>query len=290
MNALIAAARAIHFLSLMVIFGGSAFTALLHRANLPAPSLRTERILFSVAALLAIASAALWFCLIAGQMSGNWRGSIDPATLELVASETRFGQIAVVRAVAMAALLAACIGDMTAHRKAVPLLAGLLLVLLAPISHAAAADADIAIAGVTTDAAHLLTAGFWLGGLVILAMLVIHSWADRAALIAALRLFSFWGSLAVAVLVITGVINAVSIVPVSAASLHDAYFNLLVVKVALAGAMIALAVLNRWRFAPALEHGRRGAMRHLTGSIGIEIALGIAVVGIAAFLGLMGPH
>jgi putative copper resistance protein D len=54
--------------------------------------------------------------------------------------------------------------------------------------------------------------------------------------------------------------------------------------------MIALAALNRWRFTPALQHGRGGAVRHLTGSISIEIALGIGVVTIAGFLGLMGPH
>lgn len=271
----------------MAIFGGSAFAALLHRAGLQSASMRAQWMLFAVAAALALASGVLWFCLIGGQMSGAWRGSFDPATLELVASQTRFGQIAMVRFVGLIALCAYV--GVGRDRLALPVLAGVLLVSLAPISHAAAEDAGIAIAGAASDAAHLLTAGFWLGGLLVLAMLVMQRTA-RSALVRALRLFSTWGSLAVGVLVITGLVNAVSIVPVAAVSIHDPYFNLLAVKVALAATMIGLAALNRWRFAPALQSGTRGAVRHLTGSISVEIGLGIAVVAIAACLGLMGPH
>jgi putative copper resistance protein D len=287
-NALLAAARAVHFASLMVIFGGSAFSALLHRANLPDPPLRAERILFAVASTLAFASAIVWFCLIGGQMSGDWRGSIDPATLELLATQTRFGQIAMARFVGLIALCV-YVRAATRRRLALPVLAGVLLVSLAPISHAAAEDAGVAVAGAVSDAAHLLTAGFWLGGLLALGMLVVQR-MERSALVRSLRLFSMWGSLAVGVLVITGLVNAASIVPASAVSIHDPYFNLLAVKVALAATMIGLAALNRWRFAPALQSGSCGAVRHLTGSITAEIGLGMAVVAIAAWLGLMGPH
>jgi len=85
-------------------------------------------------------------------------------------------------------------------------------------------------------------------------------------------------------------INAVSILPLSALSFHNPYFGLLAVKVGLALAMIALASLNRWRFAPGIRNQRPGAVRHLAGSIGIEIALGVSVVGIVGILGLIAPH
>lgn len=94
----------------------------------------------------------------------------------------------------------------------------------------------------------------------------------------------------VALLVITGLISAVSILPLSAMSFHNAYFGLLLVKVGLALAMIALAALNRWRFAPALRNGEGRAARCLAGSISAEIALGVTVVGIVGYLGLMAPH
>ena len=263
---------------------------LLNRAKLPPPPLRAERMLFAGAAALALVSSVVWFCLIGGQMSGDWRGSIDPATLELVARGTRFGQIAVARFAGLVALWLLSMSAAARRSVSVPILAGLLLVLLAPSGHAAAADQGIAIAGAVADGAHLLTAGFWLGALITLATLLLQRAPDRAALPGALGLFSLWGSFAVAILVITGAINAAVIVPLSAANFRDPYFNLLLLKVGLAAMMIGLAALNRWRFAPALDRGQDGAVRHLTGSVGIEIALGIGVVTLAACLGIMGPE
>jgi len=290
MMALLAFARAVHFASLMGMFGGSAYTALLQRARLPTPHARNERMVLVCAATLALASGLLWFCLIAGEMSGDLRGSIDPGILKLVASETRFGHIFAARFLALIALVFVCGGTTSAKRGvAIAILSGVLLASLAPISHAAA-DMGPMVLGAASDAAHLLTAGFWFGGLIVLAMLALQRCDYRATLIRPLRLFSLWGSFAVGILVITGLTNALSIIPTSAVSFRDPYFNLLVVKAALAGTMIGFAALNRWQFAPALERGSRGAVRHLTGSIGIEIILGVAIVGVAALLGLMGPR
>lgn len=290
MIALLAAARAIHFVGLMAIFGASTYGLLLRRAGLPEPPVRPERVLFVIASTLALTSAIVWFCLIAGQMSGDWRGSIDPGTLQLAASATRFGQIFVARFIGLATLWFMCAFRTKPHALVVPIFAGLLLISLGPVSHAAAAPGDVALFGAANDAAHLLTSGFWLGGLMVLAILVPRYRAGPAALLGPLRLFSTWGGVAVALLVITGLINAASILPVSARSFHNAYFGLLLVKIGLASLMIGIAILNRWRFAPALENGGPGAVRHLTGSIGIEITLGITVVGIAGYLGLTTPH
>ena len=94
----------------------------------------------------------------------------------------------------------------------------------------------------------------------------------------------------VAVLVITGLINAISILPAPEMLLRSSYFDLLLGKVGLALMMIGLAAINRWHFAPALRTGGSTARRHLAYSVGIEIALGFTVVGIAAYLGLTSPH
>lgn len=289
MIALLAAARAIHFASLMSIFGGSAYSTLLRRAGHPGSSVKPARILFVIAATLALVSGVVWFCLIAGQMSGSWANSADLPTLELAASGTRFGQIFLARFVGLAALWLMCV-SMKANPLAVAILAGLVLASLGPVSHAAAINGDIAFAGAANDAAHLLTAGFWLGGLMILALLVPQHLARPTELVGPLRLFSTWGTLVVALLVATGLTNAALILPTSALSLHNAYFDLLVVKAGLALAMIALAAMNRWRFAPAIRNERPRAVRYLTVSVGVEIGLGVAVVGIAGLLGLTTPH
>ncbi|HZC38392.1 MAG TPA: CopD family protein [Sphingomicrobium sp.] len=273
----------------MAIFGAGAYAALLRRAALPEPNARYVRVLFVIAATLALISAIAWFSLIAGQMSGSWQGSVDPAVLELAASGTRFGQIFVGRFIGLGVLWFLCI--LRQRGLVVSALAALLLASLAPISHAAAAGAgDLGAINAMGDATHLLTGGFWLGGLLVLAMLVPSHRADPAGLLGPLRLFSIWGSYAVALLVVSGLINAFSILSLSAMSLRNAYFDVLLVKVGLALAMIALAALNRWRFAPALRNGGGRATRNLASSIGAEIALGVTVVGIAGYLGLMPPH
>jgi putative copper resistance protein D len=73
-------------------------------------------------------------------------------------------------------------------------------------------------------------------------------------------------------------------------SLHNSYFELLLVKVALASVMIGLAALNRWRFAPALRSGGERAMPRLSASVGSETALGFTIVAIVGLLGVMAPH
>ena len=290
MTALLAATRALHFVSLMVIFGGSAFAALLSQAKLNGPPVKTTSILFICAATLAICSAIVWFCLIAGQMSGSWQGSIDPSTLELTAFGTRFGRIFVGRGTGLGLLWIMCAVGMRPDRITIPILAGLLLVSLAPISHAAAGGRESPVFGTVNDAMHVLTAGFWLGGLMILALLKVSIGKDSDGRISALRLFSSCGSLIVAVLIVTGLTNAASILPSSERSLHNAYVDVLLLKIGLASIMVVLAATNRWHFVPALRRNEIRAAGYLAVSIWTEIILGMTVVGITGYLGLMAPH
>jgi putative copper resistance protein D len=287
---LLAAARAIHFASLMAIFGGSTYAVLLRRAGFWKSPPKGVRALFAIAATLAIVSGIIWFCLIAGQMSGSWQGSVDPSVLQLAASGTRFGHIFLTRFIGLIGLWLVCVIKPRRNTLALPILAGLLLVSLAPISHAAASGGDIATTGAVSDAIHLATAGFWLGGLMVLSLLIASHRGDGAALAGSLRIFSFWGSAVVALLAITGVMNALSILPVPMMSLSNPYFDLLLVKVGLTAVMVVLAALNRWRFAPALPGGGERSMRQLASSVGLEIALGLLVVAIVGILGTMAPH
>lgn len=290
MTALLASARAIHFASLMIIFGGSAYALLLRQTGLSDSPPKGVRALFVTAATLAIVSGIIWFGLIAGQMSGSWEGSLDPAVLRLAAFDTRFGQIFLARFIGLIVLCLMCARRATPDSLPVAILAGLLLATLGPISHAAAGENGIVSVGAVNDAAHLLTAGLWLGGLVVLAMFVRRHSGERDSLLGALRLFSSWGTAVVMLLVVTGLINAISIVPLSMMSLGNPYFELLLVKVGLASVMIGLAALNRWHFAPALRTGGETAKQRLSASIGSEIVLGVVVVSVVGVLGLMPPH
>jgi putative copper resistance protein D len=287
---LIAAIRAIHFASLMALFGGSAFAALLRRARLLHAPDNAIRVLGLAEAILALVSAIGWFCLVAGEMSGDWQGSLDPAVLRLAASGTRFGQIFGVRIIGLCALCCVCFAWMRSNSVKVPIFAGLLLASLAPVSHAAAGDGDAVTIGTASDAAHLLAGGFWLGGLVVLALIIFRLRPRPAGLVGPLRVFSFWASLAVALLVFTGSINLLLIVPVADMSLRNPYFALLLVKIGLAAVMIGLAGLNRWRFTAALASGDEWAVRPLASSVGLETVLAFLVAAIVGYLGTMAPH
>ena len=290
MIALLAAVRAVHLASLMSIFGASAYSMLLRRAGFREPPVRSTRIFLVVAATLALVSNVAWLSLVAGQMSGSWANSTDPSTLEMAASATRFGRIYVARLAGLAVLWCIIILK-TPRPRLTSIVAGLLLASLAPVSHAAAAaGGEVAILGAANDALHLLTAGFWIGGLTILAMLIPQLWRSPKELLGPLRIFSVWGTLVVVLLVATGLINAASILPAPSMFGESAYFGLLVVKVALASTMIALAALNRWRFAPAIRNERAGSVRNLARSVRLELVIGITVIGIAASLGLVSPH
>lgn len=290
MSAWLATARAIHLGSLMIIFGGSAYAALLQQAGLGAPPAKRLRWLFGTAAVFALASGIAWFCMIAGQMSGSWKGALDPATLELTGSATRFGHIFLPRLIGLVALCAVCVVPRRRNGIALPILAGLLLVSLAPVSHAAASDNDSAILGAASDAAHVLAAGWWVGALAALTLMIAGRREDPAALSASLRLFSAWGSFVVGLLVLTGVANALMILPPAAMSLHNLYFTLLLVKVGAALLMMALAALNRWRLAPALQGRGTSSVLNLSRSVGVELVLGLVIVGIVGYLGTMAPH
>lgn len=289
MTLLLAAVRAIHFASLMAIFGGASYAMLLQRSRL-GERLEGTGSLFMIAASLALVSGIVWFCLIAGRMSGSWEGALDPSIVKLAATSTRFGHIFSGRFIGLAALWLICTFRIGSNRLGISILAGLLLASLGPISHSAASGSDIVSIGAISDAAHLLTAGVWLGGLIVLAMFLKPHRGDVTSMLRGLRLFSICGTPTVAILVVSGLINAILILPVSEMSVHNSYFDLLLLKVGLASAMIILAALNRCRFTPALGKGEEGAARHLATSVTGEIVLGLTVLATAGLLGMMAPQ
>ena len=290
MTAVFASVRAIHFVSLMAVFGASFYLLLLRRHHLIEMSARAARVLFAGAASLALVSAIAWLVLVAGQMSGDWHAALDPIVITAVATDTEFGRIAVARIAGLAVLWLLCILQRPSPGYVGVLFAIVTLGALGLTSHAAASSGGFAIVRAANDAIHLLAAGFWLGGLIVLAALVAHFHQAPANLRGPFQLFSTWGTYAVALLVLSGISNAAVILPVSLASAHSAYAHLLAIKITLALGMVALAVVNRMQLVPALRDGENRITRFLGQSVRAELFLGALVVGIAGYLGLMPPR
>lgn len=86
----------------------------------------------------------------------------------------------------------------------------------------------------------------------------------------------------VAVLAVAGVVLAVIQVQAPRALIDTAYGRLLLVKLGLLLLLFALAALNRWRLTGPAEAGDGPAGRSLVRSMGLEMLIVLAILGVAA--------
>src|SRR6185312_9042203 len=130
--------------------------------------------------------------------------------------------------------------------------AGLSLASLAFVGHAADMEGLAGLGHELNQAAHLLAAGAWLGGLWPLHALLRRAGPDEPAVADGVAHFSQMGYIAVALVAATGIVNTCMLVGTIKALFGTAYGRLLIVKVALYLAMVAIALTNRLVLAPRL--------------------------------------
>jgi putative copper resistance protein D len=281
---LFALVRALHFAGLMAIFGAAAL-AFLAREPRNDPRLRRP---LGIAALVALATAILSLCLTTGEMTGVPEASYDIFSVTTVVAQTFYGNVFMVRIALLIGLCLLCVADTGPGLKA--LTAGLALALLGLTSHAAAAgDARYEYVRAAVDALHLLAAGFWIGGLVALLPPIFTRPGDVPKLVAKLRLFSFYGLIAVAILVVAGTLNGVAILDVRGMQWSGTYLTWLAVKLVLAGVMIALALTNRFGVLPALARGETEARDTIPLTVLAELGCAGLILLAVGFLGLTSP-
>src|SRR5258707_2730565 len=96
------------------------------------------------------------------------------------------------------------------------------------------------------------------------------------------------GYAAVALLALTGAINSLLLVGSLRAMFGTPYGRLLAFKILLFLAMVAVAMINRFRLAPRLSRDP-GALRELRRTVALEQSLGLAVLAIGSVLGTWPP-
>jgi putative copper resistance protein D len=264
-------ARALHDASVMVLFGSACLLALF-AAKVPELAFEGSGLTLGRrgASLLALASAPAW--LIGTQGTVSWLMSAPG------------GWILLARLVLLILLVGAV---WTGRLRVTAWLSGAALVLIAATGHAAGASLQgFAVIGAANDSLHLLTAAYWVGGLcVLLAMLGSRPSAPR--LPQAVALFAEWGMITVALLLMTGIINAAIVLLGNPGHDNLVYAGFLALKIILALTMIALALGNHFRLLPRLAQA--GIAARLRNRAGWELGLGLAVVGLAALLSLLAP-
>ncbi|HEV2041196.1 MAG TPA: copper homeostasis membrane protein CopD [Casimicrobiaceae bacterium] len=319
MNDLIMLTRAIHLGASLWLFGefvlfavvvGPALRSVSDHASIDSrePERRLLRVASSCVAI-GIASAIAWLLLEAANMSGMPpMEAVNRRTLDAVLRETVFGRIWLVRlglSLVLSAVLWLAWRQQTRRKGAMlkiggTLLAGAYAVTLAWTGHAlsdAGADRYVHLA---SDTVHLLAAGAWVGALPGLASLLKRAGdvarPERFALaVSATQRFSTLGMFSVSALVMTGLINAWYLVGNVPALLNTEYGRLLLWKLLIFAVMVALAAINRLRLTPLLATATtivtpsRNALVRLRRNALLELAGGVAVVGIVAALGVATP-
>lgn len=274
--------RFLHFTVVLMLFGTWVFRPLLLNGaveKLDQRLARTSRWLAAVA----LVSGVAWLLLITASMAGAWNAAFDPSTLRLVLGTTLFGQVWRWHLLLNAVLVALL---MTPLRSNLPLrigLAGLLLGTLAPVGHGAMLDGLSGQLLILNQIIHLTCVGAWLGGLMLLVMILRQPAEQRVKAI--LQRFSGVGYALVAGLLITGLINVrVLTGQFWPTPLLSGFALILLIKVVLVAAMLGLALFNRLR----INTGKQ-RLTTLRASVILEWLLGMGAVAAVSLLGTMPP-
>ena len=139
-----------------------------------------------------------------------------------------------------------------------------------------------------SDVVHLLAAGAWLGGLWPL-LLTVQTLSPRDGALAS-RWFSPLGKACVVAMTVTAAYQGWQLIGSVPGLVGTAYGEVAIAKIALFGTLFAFAVVNRYRFAPALlQPDPAAARRTLIRSIAVQTGFGLAIVVAAGVLSNLSP-
>jgi copper resistance protein D len=311
MNEPLVIVRAFHLTSTLLLAGTITF-----RCFVATPLFRTKasgaledevtarltRIVWGALAV-AMLSGSAWLVFVAAEVAGSSAAdAVSDGVAWTVLTQTAFGDAWILR-LEMASLLTVLLllpkppGFAFASGIIGALIAAGLAASLAWAGHAAATEGLDGTIHLASDAIHLVAAAEWLGALWPLAVLLDRARqaadpASAAIAYQATRRFSILGMVSVAAILASGAVNTYEILGMAAFSLGTPYNRLLLAKIGLFAAMIAIAAVNRQRLTPRLadERHHRRAMRQLQLNSLAEAGLGLLILVIVAMLGRIAPH
>ena len=283
------------YLDLMLLFGLIAYPLY----SVGRASLDTEhgRFLPLALAMLGIVLSIASFIVMAASMAGVAVAELDSETLAFVLQETGHGAAFKVQVIALVVAAGlALIGRGVRGRWLTVSAAGVALGSLAWTGHAGATEEWPGALHRLSDIVHLLAAAAWLGALVILLGAVVKADVAVSKAHEALTTFAVAGSVIVALIIVTGVVNSVMIVGVAGLPLlpYTLYGQLLIAKLGLFALMLVLASLNRWRLTPRLGLQRANGegppeLKAVRQSLVLETGAACMILGLVGWLGTLAP-
>lgn len=281
-----------HFLAVMLMFGISLFMVCLAPAGLSTELRRyTDRLLRWVTPLTLLSAIGI-LAMQAGLMGDGWADTYQFSIWKVVLGTT-FGQIWRWQ------LLLTLVGVLGwwwlpygRRYGFLLLLSSALMVCLAQTGHAAMYRGFLGALHRGSQFVHLMSAAYWFGSLypllICLSYTRVAHWRSDA--IATLRRFSYWGHLAVALVIASGVVNGVIILAESGLNIASAYQQQLLLKVGLVVLMVIIALLNRYRIVPAMRQTPQQAQRLLVIATWLELILGALVLLLVSSFATLQPY
>jgi putative copper resistance protein D len=296
--------RFLHYVSMLSLFGAALFPLYIFRgrhhsfASNEAKLAAWLRRVLVCAVLLALLSGLGWFEFTTATMADSADAMMKPSVLMSMMMGTDFGPLWAAR-MALASFTLILLMHWPARPSfwLIPVLAGLLLASLAGTGHARTTEGWGGALHIAADAAHLVAAGVWLGGLLPLGFVSVSSLKSSGnavhdvAIGEVLRRFSGVGTTAVAILVASGLVNSWFLVGTPLALITSPYGWLLLAKVTLFAFMAVLAAANRFWITPQLVTSLSSAtwLRRLRWHVAAEQALGLSVLALVSVLGTLEP-
>ncbi|TWI50499.1 putative copper resistance protein D [Pseudomonas duriflava] len=292
------------YIDLMLLFGLPLFGLYALRGKERISGAIPFRLLLTSAAWAGVALSLLAMVVLAKTMSGVddvW--ALERSVFGMIITGTDVGQAWVVR---LGALLLASGGALLIkHRPAAGLavvsaLGAVALATLAWSGHGAMDEGLRRYVHLSCDIVHLWAAGAWLGALAAFILLLpvrgsSEAWQQRL-LSRTLTGFARAGTLVVALLIVTGLINyGLTVGPTVKGILDSQYGQLLLLKIALFLLMLTLAAGHRYRLAPRLAlaieaGGAPAAIALLRRSLWLEALAAIVILALVAWLGTLSPE
>jgi putative copper resistance protein D len=285
------ACRFLHNASLMYLWGASAFLCVLVPRPLADAIWRKFGRAPLIAAIITVATTVVNLPLEAGSIGEGWQSAVDLGTVHDVLFETTVGWAWQVQAIASAVLAISLFTTGRMRMASIALAAALGLASLALTGHASMHQGWLALMHRSNDLVHVLSGGAWLGALVPLVPILglIQKDDHRAEAQMALRRFSNAGHAAVALVIISGIINTLLVLQRLPTDWSSRYQLLLAAKIALVLGMAGLGIVNRYVLVPRIGKSPTRAVDAIKfGSIA-EIVLGLGVLALVAVLGLLEP-
>jgi copper resistance protein D len=299
-------ARWIHFASVFVLFGSSFFwfyegteRSSACPRGLPR-AVRATTILLRIAAPIAAISGVAWLACILINMARDFSSVFDPEDLRLFFFETPFGTVSFLRLALL--VVGVVIAFLPWHGRwrfaALVPVGALLLITQAWYGHSAEGAGLYRAIVIAVYAIHTIAAAAWAGGLPALLFALVEQrrfspYEARNCTLDVCSRFSLMAMIAVTLVVASGIANAGFRVAGSFGKLFgSAYGDVLLKKLAIVAAMLAVAYFNRFIATPRLRAASSKGTRQITWlrySVTFDVVLGALVLGASAILGITMP-